>query len=387
MNMVSLGETAKNIIYGLTQSATHSKVGPKFLRITDIQDETVNWKDVPYCKCTKNEIDKYSLNPGDILFARSGATTGKTFLVKRLPEKSVFASYLIKIQLNENIANSYFVSYFLKSTLYWKQIKDNSVGATLPNVNGTKLKSIHIPLPPLDEQKRIASLLERADKLRSMRKFAIAQTETYLQSLFIEMFDKADKNLEPISNFCEINPINNKILKVSDNNEVSFIPMNSISENGNIIVYEKRKYKDVKKGFTSFKEGDVLFAKITPCMENGKGVIARNLINQIGFGSTEFHVLRPIKNISTSEWLFYLTKQKSFRKHAEKNMTGSAGQRRVPASFFDRFITFCPPLELQNRFAEQVEKIERIKLQQQEALRQAEHLFQGMLHRAFNGEL
>ena len=98
-------------------------------------------------------------------------------------------------------------------------------------------------------------------------------------------------------------------------------------------------------------------------MENGKGCVARKLKNQIGFGSTEFHVLRPIENISTSEWLYRLTTFKSFRKDAENNMTGSAGQRRTPKEFFDKYKVGLPPIDLQNDFASFVQQIDKSKFE------------------------
>ena len=126
---------------------------------------------------------------------------------------------------------------------------------------------------------------------------------------------------------CVINP-KDKIENVEM--LVSFIPMQKVSETGEIDVSDIREAKDVMKGFTSFIEGDVLMAKITPCMENGKGAIAKGLYNKRGFGSTEFFVIRPNQSVVCSEWIYYYTARKSFRLECERNMTGSAGQKRVP---------------------------------------------------------
>ena len=111
--------------------------------------------------------------------------------------------------------------------------------------------------------------------------------------------------------------------------EISFVPMQSVSEQGDIDTTAVRTYEEVQKGFTYFSEGDVLFAKITPCMENGKGAIARGLKNSVGFGSTEFHVLRPKAEVCNSEWIYAITSFSKFRQDAARKMTGSAGQRRV----------------------------------------------------------
>src|SRR5687767_6460977 len=113
----TVNDLSENIQYGYTESAKDEPVGPKFLRITDIQNGKVNWDTVPYCKCSDNDLDKYRLESGDIVFARTGATTGKSFLITN-PPKAVFASYLIRLRLREAINKKYF-SYFLDSPYYW----------------------------------------------------------------------------------------------------------------------------------------------------------------------------------------------------------------------------------------------------------------------------
>ena len=143
---------------------------------------------------------------------------------------------------------------------------------------------------------------------------------------------------------CLINP---KSCTLRDDTEVSFIPMTKVGEHGEFDASEIKNYSEVKKGFTNFQNGDILFAKITPCMENGKGAIAHNMKNGIGFGSTEFHVLRPDTDKITSEWLYYLTTWKAFRKEAERNMTGSAGQKRVPKTFLENYVVNLPDIDTQ----------------------------------------
>ena len=148
-----------------------------------------------------------------------------------------------------------------------------------------------------------------------------------------------------LKDICIINP---KSPVLAENLPVSFVPMPKVGENGEFDPSEIKPYHEVKKGFTSFQEGDVLFAKITPCMENGKGAVARYLLNGYGFGSTEFHVLRPNPALVTSEWLYYLTRRHEFRKEAERNMTGSAGQKRVPKTFLENYEINLPSLSVQH---------------------------------------
>lgn len=157
-----------------------------------------------------------------------------------------------------------------------------------------------------------------------------------------------------LGEYCEVNPSK---VTLSDDALVSFVPMTAVSEDGIIDVSSTRKYADVKTGFTCFQNGDVLFAKITPCMENGKGAIAENLNNGIGFGSTEFHVLRPDPTRLDSKYLYYCTVWPTFRKDCERNMTGSAGQKRVPKKYIETYDVSIPDLPTQRRIAATLDKV------------------------------
>src|SRR5262249_36240722 len=115
-------------------------------------------------------------------------------------------------------------------------------------------------------------------------------------------------------------------------------------------------FSDVRRGFTAFREDDVIMAKITPCMENGKAAIARNLREGFGYGSTEFHVLRPKEGI-LSEFIYHFIRQESYRRLAESEMTGSVGQKRVPVSFLEQTEIALPPSAEQNRIIEKIEEL------------------------------
>ena len=136
-----------------------------------------------------------------------------------------------------------------------------------------------------------------------------------------------------LGEIARINHRNPAIRDLDDELPVTFVPMAAVdAESGTIASPETRPLSKVRKGFTSFAESDVIFAKITPCMENGKAAIARGLVNGLGFGSTEFHVLKPERGI-ISEWLFCFVRQFQFRQDAKASFAGTAGQLRVPSSF------------------------------------------------------
>ena len=159
----TIGEIASSILYGVSESAKETGQY-KLLRITDIQNNKVNWETVPFTDYDNNKAQAYLLNDGDILFARTGATVGKSYLVEGLRDSAIYASYLIRVQTSSVILPAY-IKFFFESGFYWEQISLNSVGIGQPNVNGTTLAALAIPIPPYREQLRI---VEEAKKWLSV---------------------------------------------------------------------------------------------------------------------------------------------------------------------------------------------------------------------------
>jgi type I restriction enzyme S subunit len=148
--------------YGYTESANWDPIGPKFLRITDIQDGQVNWDLVPYCKISDADLGLQQLKDGDLVFARTGATTGKSFLVTNPPD-SVSASYLIRLRPDQSKVNPYYLSIFFQSENYWQQVMAGTSGSAQGGVNASKLSHLKIQIPPLSRQKMISDLIEEMD--------------------------------------------------------------------------------------------------------------------------------------------------------------------------------------------------------------------------------
>jgi len=159
-----VGEISDRIHYGYTASADETNKRIRLLRITDIQNNRVNWDIVPGCEIDDSDFQLYSLKAGDLLIARTGGTVGKSYLVRELPVPAVFASYLIRIIPNHHL-NPEYVKLFADSPFYWDQLFQKCMGTGQPNVNGTALRSLLIPLPPLAEQHRI---VEKVDRLMAL---------------------------------------------------------------------------------------------------------------------------------------------------------------------------------------------------------------------------
>lgn len=154
---------------------------------------------------------------------------------------------------------------------------------------------------------------------------------------------------------------------------VSFVDMNSVSENGHIARTQIVPRSTLGKQYRHFERGDVILAKITPCMENGKAALASDIPTQTAFGSTEFHVLRPTEAVD-GRYLFFAVWNRRFRTEAEAHMTGSAGQKRVPSDFLREYKIPLPPLEEQRRIAAILDKADALRRKRQEAIALTEQL-------------
>ena len=182
-----------------------------------------------------------------------------------------------------------------------------------------------------------------------------------------------------LGDLAEINPSLPPSSVASPSAEVSFIPMGDVSESGRWYYRRTAKVGSLKSGFTPFAEGDILFAKITPCMENGKGTHAVGLVNGIGYGSTEFHVLRA-RNSANPRYLFQLSCYRQLRLKAEASMIGSAGQKRVPASFLAAHEVFAPPCAEQSAIARILDTLDTQIEKTQALIAKLEQVKEGLLH-------
>lgn len=188
-------------------------------------------------------------------------------------------------------------------------------------------------------------------------------------------------NMIPLKQAVQINPRLRRGL--DDSLKISFLAMASISEDGGITHQETRQFGDVKKGFTYFQRGDVLLAKITPCFENGKSALTEKLEHPIGFGSTEFHVLRAIPEKLDSRFLYHLVRSDRLRFLGKKSMKGAAGHKRVPADFLETFEVPDLPLDDQIRVAYLLDKVEGLIAQRKRHLQQLDDLLKSVFLEMF----
>ena len=213
----------------------------------------------------------------------------------------------------------------------------------------SKLVETEIPLPPLEEQERIVAEL---DGYRKIIEGACQILASYKPTIKVS----AKWPMVTVGEVSEINPKESGLAKLSPDMQVSFIPMADVAVAAGIVLSSQiRKLKEVVKGYTNFRQNDVLLAKITPCFENGKVAIAGPLVNDLGFGSTEFIVIRCNPKILLSPLLLLYVSDNRFREMGCQNMTGSAGQQRVPVDFVRGYEIPLPPLDVQRRIVAELE--------------------------------
>lgn len=314
-------------------------------------------------------------------------------------------------QINTVISkiNPLYSYYFFNTNSFVRELISKASATTIAIVNKSKLESCLFPVAPLNEQQRIVNIIEslftKLDRAKELIENTLAQFEQNKMAILHKAFTgeltvkwRKENNIDLSSwengilmDFCKINPKKINTKEFDDDMIVSFIPMPCVSDIwGKIVKKELRKLGEVKKGYTNFCEGDVLFAKITPCMENGKSAIVDKLENDIGFGSTEFYVLRCDENKLNNKYLHYFVRQKTFRDEAKGEMTGAVGQQRVPKTFLENYKMKVPTIEEQQEIVNILDKLlakyNKIKNLEQQ-LEKIELLKKAILAKAFRGEL
>jgi len=388
-----LGELSK-INYGYTEKAVSEKIGPKFLRITDIQNSSVNWNNVPYCKCNDKDIQKYKLETGDIVFARTGATTGKSYLIQN-PPKSVFASYLIRLKLNDlKSFEPKFILYFFNTYEYWNKINTGISGSAQGGFNASKLSELDIPIPPLPEQKRIVAILDRAFEAIDQAKANAGKNlqnakelfESYLNRIFEEKGEGwEEKKLKEISKInygytekAKFENIGPKFLRITD------IQNNSV--NWETVPYCKCIDEDLPK--YKLEKGDIIFARTGAT--TGKSYLIQNPPNSV-FASYLIRLELIEKDKFDAKFIMYFFNTKQYWGKISSGISGSAQGGFNATKLGNLSFVFPKSLETQKQIVAQLDRLqaERKKLEAiyQQKLDNLEEMEKSVLQKAFNGEL
>jgi type I restriction enzyme S subunit len=350
---------------------------------------------------------------GAILYSCVRPYLLNTCIVDReFPKPPIASTAFAVLMPYEGIYNKY-LHLFLRGPSFVSYTNITSTGQAYPAINDKRLYDAVVPVPPLAEQKRIVAkieellpLIERYDEsekrlLELNKKFPDELRKAILQQAVQGKLTEQDPHDEPasellkrikaekarlikegkikkekplmpisedeipyeipdnwswarISEICDLNPRN----QISDDTEVSFIPMQFIDAGFvNRFRQDISQWGRVKKGFTHLKEGDVVFAKITPCFQNRKSAILTGLKNEYGAGTTELHVLRPFTNLISAQYLLWFVKNGLFIQDGIKNFTGTVGQQRVGTAYISQYLIPIPPLAEQKRIVAKIEEL------------------------------
>ena len=329
----------------------------------------------------------------DLAVKKTGMTSlpvGTVLLSSRAPIGKVaiagcemYCNQGFKNLICSDIINNRYLYWFLKGNTAF--LNSLGRGATFKEISKSIVSEIEINVPDIQEQEEAVANLEKINKVIALRKRELVLLEDLISARFVEMFgDPLDKKIANMifTECLEFNPKKSEVKNLQDI-KASFVPMECIGTDGSFTIRDSGKVREYYKGYTYFRDGDVLLAKITPCFENGKVAIAEGCENGIGFGTTEFHVFRPKCGISNSYWIKYLLKNEGVHKLATMNMSGSAGQKRIQTPFFQKLKIFLPPLELQNQFADFVRSTDKLKVEIQKSLDETQILFDSLMQKYF----
>ncbi len=365
---------------------------PKYIRITDFDDFGIE-ENHEYM-AAESYSNKHLLKKNDILFARTGGTVGKTYFYNGEIGPAVFAGYCIRFRFDERKVLPKFVYWYTKTDSYQNWVKGIQRPVGQPNINKEEYKSFEIILPEIDVQQKLVELMDDSEqtRLKNIKRTNIQLLEAreaafgqlgvsfdefapslysfsslgalreigiycnphsdYLKNIILSLRNSKFYvgNLE---DFVEVNPSTSRV-GLEKSTPVSFVPMPAVEEKTNSVTYVIKAYEEVKTGFTVFQRDDLLWAKITPCMQNGKSFIASNMPTEIGFGSTEFHVLRKRDSRIYMPFLWVILSDSHILEAAQGMFSGSAGQQRVTDIFLKKFPLVLPPMEKQIELANSV---------------------------------
>ena len=384
------------INYGYTESASSEPVGPRFLRITDIQNDCVDWESVPYCKIKPVDLPKYQLATDDIVFARTGATTGKSFLVRDPPE-AVFASYLIRLRLIGQKILPEFVSLFFQTGGYWQSIKEGSSGSAQGGFNASKLGALRIPTPSLPEQRRIVGILDEAfagiatAKANAEKNLQNARAlfESDLNAVFSQKGEGwVETTLGEITAGVFTGPFGS-LLHKSDyiENGIPLVNPAHIDETGIKPDINKTVSQQTAKRLDSYimRKGDIVIGRRG---EMGRCALVTEVEDGWLCGTGSFFIRHSGR--CSERYLVRFLRSGGCRERLEK-LAGGAVMPNLSNSALENLALDLPPLVRQNEIVEKIDALSaetrRLESIYQQKLAALDALKKSLLHQAFSGNL
>lgn len=374
---------------------------PPFVTIAVIRntnftkDCNLDTNNIAYIQVEQKQYSTRKLKCGDIIIEKSGGSdkqpVGRPILFNIEDGEYSFSNFTSVLRVVDNtLISPKFLHKFLVYIYnqgYTLNMQSKTTG--IRNLNFKLYKNMNVPVPERAEQERIVGELDCLSGIIAAKRAQLRELDTLAQSIFYTMFGDPITNdkgwqTNALGNVCIVNPPKKDTLAdVQSDDFVSFIPMEDLSvKAGYVKSKQQRLCKDVQSSYTCFADNDILMAKVTPCFENGKVGITQNLVNGIGFGSSEFIVIRPVNVIK--EYVYFVIQTPIFIDEAVKRLTGTSGLRRVPRTYVEECIISIPPIDLQKQFAEKIKNIERQKELITKSIKETEDLFNSRMDYYFN---
>lgn len=388
-----LGDIAA-INYGYTAKASFEEVGPKFLRITDIQNDSVDWASVPHCPIDEDDFKKHKLYDQDIVFARTGATTGKSYLVCDPPE-SVAASYLIRLRVQDLGVSARFVSKYFQTCEYWNSVTSGISGSAQGGFNASKLSAMVVPIPPIAEQKRIVAILDEAFEgidgaiANTEKNLANARElfESYLNQKLLSVASSAPTQ----TLFCITELIVDCEHKTAPTQETGFPSIRTPNIGKGYLNFDNvnRVSEETYELWTRRakpKAGDLILAREAPA--GNVGVIPDGQTVCLGQRTV---LIRPKGEMVDSQYLAFLLLHRIMQARLLEHSTGATVQHVNMKDIRKLPISDLPPLSDQIACVQELEEariqIARLETIYQQKLAALNELKQSILQKAFSGEL
>lgn len=397
------------------------KEGIAVLRSTNINKWTLDLTgDIAYRNVSARDLQNKRLQDGDIIVTKSSGSPqliGEAALFDINDDLVfLFSNFLQRLRPDSKKVLPKYLHYYLSSPMGREVLNQmHRTTSGLRNLIFSRYLEQNVPIPnPENPEKsilmqqrvihRLEQYLDEQKLARRLHEKIVADTNRLMDAVLAEVFPCSEEmhsegwNLLTLSEVCLINPTRPRNLPYSDGVDTSFVPMAAVDEReGKISDLQIRPFGEIKRGYTYFEENDVLFAKITPCMENGKAAIAHGLIHGFGFGSTEFHVLRPNTGI-LPEWIYYFLRRETFRQEAKTKFRGAVGQQRVPQDFLQTHLIPVPypenpekSLNIQRQIVTRIQttadEVAEAQLGNMKTGNLLNQMEQSILAQAFRGEL
>lgn len=395
-NTVQLGDICREpLANGVTVPGSSLGSGVRLVNVVDLyESHIIDTKKLGRAAIPQRQLANAKLRPGDILFVRSSVKREGAAMCSMFPgadEEVAFGCFNIRLRPDAALVDSKYVTFFLRSAEGRRRLLARCNTSTITNISQDGLASVSVPLPKLCEQQEIAAQLERADRLRRMRGYAFELSDTFLQSVFLEMFGDPETNPKDwdksfIDDVLLFSQYGTSQKSNSEHRGYPVLGMGNITTDGRVdlssltyVVVTKQEFKKLR-----LEPGDVIFNRTNSTELVGKTACWSRNIDAV---LASYLIRLKLKPKVLPEFFAALLNTQYFKRVFKQRCKKAVGQSNISPTLLREFAVYVPPLTLQQQFAAFVRTFASLRAQENEAQRQAEHLFRSLLIRAFANDV